>query len=498
MSQGFNVEDELVKIKGYLSDDKLKLFIDVHRVKEGEITEALLLKLVTQHISEERVDRGVLKSISEKLKEESPVEKRKIAQGTPPQKGLDGKVLYLVKRIGVDTMVMEQEALFLDPREMHLFDNVSTGEKVARIYPPKEGIPGEDAFGNAIEAEAGTEVAIQFDSTIKQNDPEEGNAYSTLESLVDGYLSDEQGKLTMNEELQIRGELDYSFGSIDFIGRVTIQGDVLPGFRVKAQKGIHISGNVNMAELVCHEGDIVVNGYFLGGHKGRILCSKDVKLKGLSQGVVEVQGVLTVDTEIRESKIRSESYVSIPNGRILSGKLYSVCGIEAKEVGSEEGVRTEITLCNTVEAGQEYQELLIKIENHEKAIVVITSHLGPYAKNPSRLILLSQPLRAKLEKLQQKRESIEASLAVLKKRQESLLSSARVNETARVSATGKIFEGVVVYGGENLHEVTKTLDGPITIEYLHEEGTLATKEFLPIECSFREKENESGKETQST
>lgn len=486
----FKIETELLSIKGYTSDDAVKLFIDLDRKEVGSITVKELLALLEPHIDPERVDTGVLEDVVEKLKSERKVKKRRIAKGVLPVVGRPGKVIYLVKKLGgqKSEQVETNEEKFVDHTNLHLFDNITVGQCVARIYPPKEGTPGETAFGDIIPAQVGEEAVLSYDDTLNLIPAEKGKegSYDLLQSNVEGYLTEQNGKLTIEEELIVRGGLDYSFGSIQFIGSVRIAGDIMPGFSVQAKKGIVVEGSVTMAELVSSKGDITVTDYFHGGSKGKIVCSKDVYVKGLSQTTVEIQGVLQVEQEIRESLIRTESAVIVSQGRLLSGNTYAVNGVEASEVGTKEGIETKIHLCSTVETSTAYHQLVLQIVEHQKAIELISSHLGPYANNPDRLQLLKQPLQSKLQKLFSKLQSVTKSLSSLEEKREKMLEQTYTSDTSRVSVHKQLYDGVKIFAGEKSYEVKEREAGPLSVEYTRATEQLEKKEFSPVEYS-REK-----------
>src|SRR5437762_91037 len=71
----------------------------------------------------------------------------------------------------------------------------------------------------------------------------------TLIAQHDGGVQRVGGKLTVSKLYEVDGNVDFKVGNVDFDGRVTIKGDVLPGFNVKATGDVAITGMVENASI---------------------------------------------------------------------------------------------------------------------------------------------------------------------------------------------------------------------------------------------------------
>ena len=193
------------------------------------------------------------------------VEERRIAKGIPPEDGTDGKPLYLVKKLTKQGEVKIDDRGFADYANLHLFDNVLKGQQVARIYPPKNGKDGKDALGVTVPSKPGKEFKYTNDKTLVLQDVNnKEHTFKVLVAETDGYLSDESGNFSIQEELFIKDNVDFKFGSIEFVGKVRVTGDVMQGFSISAKKGIEITGSVRGGSLIYNEGDIMVKGIVFG------------------------------------------------------------------------------------------------------------------------------------------------------------------------------------------------------------------------------------------
>ena len=100
MSDIFSDSNQDCKITGRMSDDRLKLFLDIERLHPRAIFHReSILRLLSHHIDLPRVHVGVIDDIVRLLNEgETRIENRRIMSGEPARPGTDGKLLILVKK----------------------------------------------------------------------------------------------------------------------------------------------------------------------------------------------------------------------------------------------------------------------------------------------------------------------------------------------------------------------------------------------------------------
>jgi uncharacterized protein (DUF342 family) len=472
------------------TDDRLKAFITAEKRAPGIVTREELLKVLEPHLSRDAIHFSVLDDVVQLLSHEKNVEERRIAKGIEPEDGSDARLVYLAKRyapkrpLGKEEAGGENETCFLSLRELHLFDNVRSGNVVARLYPPKQGKPGVDVMGKSIAPKPGQPLKLQLDKTLSQKPQAEGSlTFDAITAHLDGYLVEEGGKLFVKEELAIAGNIDFHVGNLDFIGQLTVKGDVLPGFTVSAIKGVTILGSVQGGSVSSSKGNVSVKGFVFGGEKGRILCAGDFQCTTARQAHVEALGNITILKEAYDCVLRSQKSVLAESGRIIGGKTFAVCGAQALQIGNEAGHSTSIDLCSDVEMTTEYASLVIAIESHRQTKKLLELHLGPYATNQSRLRLLPPDYRAKLEKLLTKKAQVEGSLIALLAKQSQLLSKSHSNADLRVNYTKVLYQGVVLHAGGESFEAKDTLSGPGSIEFNASEKKFVVGELKPLTCA---------------
>ena len=456
-------------IAGSATTDKMKLFIMVERRGEGTapIESKEILEALSRQLRAKDFDLGVIDDIVACLNRgEKQKEARRIMQGVPEQTGADGKLLLLKKKYTGKGEIVESDSQGrADLTKLHLFDNVQKGDIVGRIYPPKAGIPGRNVFGAPIPAKAGAPTRVATDSSLTMKQAPAPDNFQNVIADKDGYLAERDGRLCISDELVIKGDLDYRYGSLEFIGRVKIRGDVLPGFNVNAKLGIEVLGSVRSGSLISAEGDITVNGFVFGGEGARIVCGKDFKASLVQQIDGEVLGSIFIDKEARESTMRTQHMLRMPKGVLAGGTVLTVGGAEVGVLGSEGGIVTKIALCSDVEATTAYAKNEVEIKNHERALQLLKLHLGPYADNPARIKLLAKGLQDKMERFRAKMVEVEHSLLILLAEKKRMVESAHTLPEARINILAKAYEGAEVSVGEHTLQLHGTLAGPASIEY---------------------------------
>ncbi len=480
----FEESDGVCLVRGSTDEQRIKLFLDAEVLSQkGEITVGRLENLIRKHIPLELLDKGVLRDIAKTLPDEIKIEKRRIVKGSPPTKGKDGKLLFLKRKLSrTPTLEVTDKVGSVSLYELGLFENIYTNEIVARVYPPKEGIPGTDIFGKDIAAAPGDPAKVEIDSETlerRDNKTEEEN-YDTIISKVDGYLEQQGDKLLMREVFVVPSDLDVEYGNIHFIGEVEVKGDVLAGFNIEAEKGLVISGNVNKAELFSKTGDIEIKGRFFGEDEGRIIGGRSVKVRSIQDARVDCVGDFYSAEEIRNAQIRTQGTVQTPNGSMLGGHLYSVYGGNFGELGTEDDVPTHLTLGSSVEISEEYMKLLVRIEQHEEGIKLLDAHLGPYAKNPDRIQLLDEDLQEKLKALLEKKTQLKKSHENLVDKKDNLLSAVEWEDKVCVAIKKSVFPGARISVGEVVYEVKDARQGPITIVYDSEKEEFLEEEYQEV------------------
>src|SRR5699024_2292633 len=166
-----------------------------------------------------------------------------MSMGKEPEDGADGEVVYHISLDKSGKPLIKEDG-DVDYFHLDLVENVKKGQALATIIPPTEGISGMTVTGKEIQATPGKNIRVGRGKNIDLSD--DG---LQLFAAIDGRVELIANKIHVYNTLEINGDVDTSTGNIDFVGNVTINGNVLTGFEVKAQGHIIVSGVVEGANL---------------------------------------------------------------------------------------------------------------------------------------------------------------------------------------------------------------------------------------------------------
>ncbi|RIL08346.1 MAG: hypothetical protein DCC75_09155, partial [Proteobacteria bacterium] len=359
-------------IRGYTTPDQLKLFLTIDAHPSGtHLHKDLLLEVLAEKgFDLEHLNLGVLDDIVRVINHgEILNEPRRVLIGTPPLNGENGRIVFLVKKFIGAPEVQVDPAGRAHFAELHLFDNVTKGDRIARILPAEPGKDGLDIFGKIISHTPGREYVYQLDPSVRLvKDRADGQQSTFLAADVSGYVREIEGFISIEPCLSIQGNLDFNQGNVDFVGAVEIAGDVMPGFNVKAAYGISVGGSVRGGSLLTTEGEIKVGGYIYGGSSSIVRAGRNLFAGVVQDANTEIIGDIYIRTESLNSTLRTSGRLYMPDANLIGGEVFSVGGVEARDIGNDAGVRTIINLSSDQQASLAYTKLQVQIEVQKAGI----------------------------------------------------------------------------------------------------------------------------------
>jgi hypothetical protein len=330
-------------------------------------------------------------------------------------------------RLEIEASLLRREApenpaaQTVDFRAISPFRFVKKGDTLARITPRIKGVAGIDVTG-----------AVVAYGSSSAHSPKPGKNTQVDEGVVvaqcDGRFVASDSSFWVSEVLQIRGDVDFSTGHIDFAGDVIIQGQIKQGFKVKAGGSLSCAKLIDASEISCG-GDLETGQGILGRMQGTVKVGGSVRAKFIENCYVEAGGDVFVSTGCLNSVINTLGAVSMgPKGVIIGGKLNAQKGVSAFQIGSNAEVRTEIY------CGMDYtvQKKLtwIRDRNIELALKL--------KKIEATLASRQNPLLLEL------RDKLKAAIRKMNDSAKTLIASLDKNEEASVVAKGDIHHGVYV------------------------------------------------------
>jgi len=326
--------EQKVDIKVMVTSDRLKASVVLVQNQNGvDLTFENVMNKLRENKIAFGIDEEAIKRLIENPVFGTPVV---VAQGKPPGKPVDGKLIYHfdIKR---EIRPKELPDGRVDYKDLGIVQNVRKDDILVTMIDPVDGEDGMDVFGGVIRGQKGRKINL----------PRGKNTYidadgHTLKAACDGQVCIIEGKVTVLNTLEIDSDIDNSTGNINFVGNVHIKGSVLSGFKVVAEGNIEVDGIVEAAEIEA-KGNVVLHKGITGMGKGKVVAGKSVFAKFIENATV-------VAGEDIQAEAIVHSDIKCGNKLILVGRKASIVGgsckvgreIEAKVIGSYLSTTTEI------------------------------------------------------------------------------------------------------------------------------------------------------------
>lgn len=316
-----------------VTDDEMRAYLTINQeVDPREIDRELRQKGVFHGINYEMINY-----LLERKEFGKPT---LIAQGTPPILGEDAKLEYKFN-INKEIHLKEKEDGNVDFKELGIINVATAGQVLVVKKPPIPGVSGMTVTGKEVYVRESMDIPLPVGKNTEIS--EDG---LKLLAKTDGQIVFHDNKVSIEPVLEIKGNVDYSVGNIDFPGSVTITGSILDGFKVKAGGNIEV-GNCIERAYVYAEGNIIVGAGIIGKGEGIVNAKKNVYANFVEQANIEAGEDVIVNESIRHSNVNAKKRVIVQGriGVILGGRIRAGEEINAKVIGSVTGTPT------TVEAG---------------------------------------------------------------------------------------------------------------------------------------------------
>ncbi|MBT4482981.1 MAG: DUF342 domain-containing protein [Candidatus Latescibacteria bacterium] len=317
-----------------ISEDKFKAFVKVKKQLDKDDFNAEDLK---RFLNDNGIGYGIIEEEIEKIfKHEKFDQAVLIAKGMELVDEKDGQIKYYF-----DTEIKPQmdETGNVDYKELNLIQNVQTGDKLAEIFPPEEGVEGSTVYDEKITPKKGVQPVLPTGKNTR-SDPNNPNI---LISEIDGSVELKGTKVEVKNVYTVKKDVDFSTGNINFSGSVMVNGDVRSGFKIIAQGDVQVNGVVEDA-VIKSNGNVLLKTGFVGRGKGQIIAQGDVTVKFCENETIISEGDINISEYVMHSKMLTKGniYVTDKTGLIVGGETCAVKGIEANIVGNENYAPTKL------------------------------------------------------------------------------------------------------------------------------------------------------------
>jgi uncharacterized protein (DUF342 family) len=372
-----------------------------------------------------------------------------IARGMAPVNGQDGRVEYKFSVSREHQGLIADQDEKVDYRNLNLIQNVQKGQPLAIRVEPTPGSKGITVTGKPIPARPGKSTVIRRGrNTVLDKDG------SCLFSTIDGHVKIAGDRIEVQPLYEIRGDVDFSSGNINFIGDVTISGGVTSGFEVKAGGDIEVDGVVESARVESG-GNITLHKGIAGAEKGMIQADGAITARFIENARVMAGGDVTVSDAIFQSIVWSGASVRCEGrkGTIVGGKIQARDEISARVIGSTLATQTNLEVGIDPALREEYRILMGEYRDKKKALELAAQNLQSMqqlARSPENL---SSSRRLVLIKLLEDYKVMQKEITRMEKRQAELEREFNRVQRGRIRVFDVVYPGVHIAIGRAIYVV---------------------------------------------
>jgi len=294
-----------------------------------------------------------------------------------------------------------EESIQKDYHNLNLFENIKLGEAVAKSISPKSGEKGISLRGDVLIPEKANE---DFKYILGENvrlgvAGREGETPNLIIAKKNGMLlyDEKTHVIAISELYEINGDVGYNTGNIDFIGSVSIKGDVINTFDIVAGKDILIKGHIESSKIIA--GGTLEFGGVSASNEGLLQSQGNMVAKYIDAANIICYNNLEVKNEIIDSEIKVRGRVEVTKGSIIGGKVTALGGIESRMLGSEVGMKTKLIAGICFISNKKIENINKNIKENLKQLEKISKIVDPMIGHPEITGTLSKEKKLELRKL---------------------------------------------------------------------------------------------------
>ena len=402
-------------------------------------------------------DGGVVYGVDRDAIEKAVVNKEfntplKIAAGHKPRRGVPASFIYHFDT-NESRKPKEGDDGHIDYKDISFIQNTEKGAVLVTKVPPTEGKPGMTVLGKEIAGPSGRDIPFNIGVNTEVAEDE-----LKLIASASGAIQFQYGKVSVNDVVSIRGDVDHNVGNIDCKGSVTISGGIKAGFIIKVEGDLEVNGNVEDCEIDVG-GDIAVKGGFFGEGTGIMKAGGDITIKYAEGQNLHAGNEIHVGAEIVNCTVTAGQKVIVKSrkGKIVGGDVRASKIIRASALGSEAGTATNLTVGFDQDLMDKYTEVKGEIERQAEDGERVKEAL--YALYRIQMDgKLPPEKQAAMDKLEMFQEELPASLETLAARKKEIEAELAKFADARIIAEEKIYPGVKASFGVVYRDILEDMD----------------------------------------
>jgi len=263
---------------------------------------------------------------------------------------------------------------------------------------------------------------------------------------MDGQPVFKDKKISVSPVYEIKGDVNYHTGNVNFNGSVMIRGNVQSDFMISATDDVEIHGNIEKA-FVEAGGDVRIMGGIYGAGEGRIKAGGSITIRTVESGILEAGENITITQSSRYSTLQAGEDIILQNskGSIVGGKATAGRNFIVTNIGSPSFTETIIEVGINPKIKEKHDQLeknltdekvqLDKVLRSIKTIKAIQEQTGSIPPDKQELMKKLVPAA---HKLKADIESNTKKIAFLQQKMKEL-------QAGRCKVSGTIYPGSRIF-----------------------------------------------------
>lgn len=443
-----------------VSSDEMNAYITVQSPHGGA---PLTRPQVMSALKDKGVVKGINEAVIDNLLDQGWYDERMlVAEGLAAENGEDTEVEYLFDTVEPGNAPREMEDGRVDWRELDKLVNVKAGEPLFRVRPATPGVTGFTVTGKTLEARAGKDRPVPMGKGVKPS-PDEPTLYI---AEIPGTPRLSNRKVSVLNVFEVPDDVDFSTGNIDFVGDITIKGNVKEGFVVKAEGNVTVAGVVEGCEIIAG-GDIVLQKGMNGQRKGKLKAGGNIMAKFLEQAEVEAGQDVLVNDAILHCEVTAGRAVKVQGQKhamIAGGSVVATDEIIVKSLGSVASTKTVVEVGGNPKIRQELKEIQDQMEDNKKKLERAEKSVKLLKDSQVKEGHLSKDKRDMLLNFTRQQFQLMGDIRRLSMRREELEEVLSAAVKGRITVTDTTYPGVTLIIKQAILKVTVELKGMAFIE----------------------------------
>lgn len=412
---------------------------------------------ILKYLSDIDVTTGIKDDeIDKMLSEKNPTKLYTVAESQKPVDGKDGWF-----EMFFDTDMLAKPKILkdgsVDYSEYGDVPFVEEGDRIALYHPATESSDGVNFRGETMVAKKGKDLAKLKGKGFLVKD----NEYFAKTS---GRVTYKDGRLLVENELLIEGDVSLATGDINFSGNIHIRGDILTGTIIASAKGSIIAdGYVEACEIYAGA-DVVLKNGMQGNGKGKIIAGGTVSGKFFEQVTISA-GMDVCANAILNSNITAVRDITVSGkfGIIIGGTLSAEHQITSTIIGNMSEVKTVLK----VGKEEDLFAVLLKKEKEKEGIEKDLDKIAATLRKIEPLMAQGKREDLSMEKVRLLRSKIELETRLNEnaKQKQSVMDQISRCNSARIRVQKALYPGTrVTMNGVSTIITEEAYDASITVK----------------------------------